>query len=125
MTDDLRPTILAAMKQAGGDRAEAQRLVLHQAVNSLPLLLALTKNHLKAIVGAAIDFYAREGEAGARASAAKPAVDTADLQLLNPASSGLASPAIKVTKVADLQPLDADRQASTWAKIAGAFKKKN
>jgi len=60
MTDQyVRTKIGEALAATGGDRRDAQKLLITWAVRDQSLLLGLTKTHLKAIIASQIDVATR------------------------------------------------------------------
>ena len=124
MTDDIvRTKIRDALAATGGNKHDAQKLLITWAVRDPQLLLGLTKPHLKAIVSGFIDHAIRE-----QASSGKP--DTSPDNFTQTAIDDIVSSA-KLTVQQEKRrktmlppPKSTERQASTMRKLAAAFTKK-
>ena len=119
MTEEyVRAKIKEALKATADDKRDAQKLLITWAVRDLPLLLGLTKPHLKAIVTARID-HARRPASGA-------ADKNKDLKF----SKGEIDKMIASRPMGDKRspivppPKSSTRQASVMLQLAAAFKKR-
>lgn len=122
MADDyLRQKIAEAISASGGNRHDAQKLLITWAVRDQQLLLSIAKPHLRAIVAGLVDHSLRprsaeqnkvENEGG------RTAID--DLV----ASATLRIPLDKRKKSNLPPPKSTERQASTMRRLAEAFSKK-
>ncbi|MBV8548371.1 MAG: hypothetical protein JO126_02810 [Alphaproteobacteria bacterium] len=124
MTDTLlRHKIEEALTSAGGDKHDAQKLLITWAVRDPQLLLELTKPHLKAIASGHIDHAVRQKDApahngGGGKSGGRTAID--DLV----ASATMRVSGDKRRKSNLPPPKTTERQASAMRRIAEAFSKK-
>jgi hypothetical protein len=122
MTDDIvRTKIRDALAATGGNKHDAQKLLITWAVRDQQLLLGLTKPHLKAIVAGFVDHALREkpssggdGPDNFSQTAIDDIVTSAKLNL----------PHDKRRKSTLPPPKSTERQASTMRKLAAAFTKK-
>ena len=103
--DYIRTKIKEALDARGGDKLEAQKLVITWAVRDPPLLLGLAKPHLKTIVAAQIDNVLKKSKGGASAPASARPLGEKRTPLVPP-------------------PKTSHRQASVMRQLAAAFKKK-
>lgn len=119
----LQGKIHEAIASAGGDKHDAQRLLITWAVRDPQLLLELTKPHLKAIAAGHIDHAIRQKDAPAEEPEKKSAngrtaiddlVDAAQMRTTGSKRRQSNLPPPKAT----------ERQASTMRRIADAFSKK-
>jgi hypothetical protein len=123
MTDEIvRTKIRDALTAAGGDKHDAQRLLITWAVRDQQLLLGLTKPHLKAIVAAFIEHAVRERASGDADNGPDNFSQTAIDDIVT--SARLNMPADKRKKSNLPPPKVTERQASTMRKLAAAFTKK-
>ncbi len=122
MTDDIvRLKIRDALAATGGNKHDAQKLLITWAVRDQQLLLGLTKPHLKAIVAGFIDHALREKPTSADTGPdhfSQTAID--DIV----SSAKLTLPNDKRRKSTLPPPKSTERQASTMRKLAAAFTKK-
>jgi hypothetical protein len=122
MTDDIvRAKIREALAATGGNKHDAQKLLITWAVRDQQLLLGLTKPHLKAIVAGFVDHALREKPSsgdGGPDHFSQTAID----DIVNSAKLNL--PHDKRKKSTLPPPKSTERQASTMRKLAAAFTKK-
>ena len=124
MTDDhVRMKVKEALASTGGNRHDAQKLIITWAVRDPQLLLGMTKPHLKAIAASLI-------EHSARAKADEPEVDNGPDSFPKSAIEDMLAEASghrggdKRTNRNLPPPKSTERQASTMRKLAAAFTKK-
>ncbi|MBI1272854.1 MAG: hypothetical protein GC131_02065 [Alphaproteobacteria bacterium] len=116
--------IKAALETAEGNRIEAQRLLIAQAVRDHALLLGLAKPHLKAIATHAVEFVARTGGEMPTAEE-KPHESSGSLnKILSQVGLRVKAGEGKEGPQVQLSEHNPERQASTWDTIAGAFRRK-
>ena len=112
----------AALAAAGGDRHDAQKLLITWAVRDPELLLGLVKPHLKAIAAGLLDHTARMHDftpaPEAKVGSGRTAID--DLV----AAASLKLPQEKRKKSNLPPPKSTERQASAMRKLVEAFGKK-
>ncbi len=113
--DYVTAKIHEALKATGGDKKDAQKLLVTWAVRDQVLLLGLAKPHLKAIVSARIDQAARGNKKDEEAGDFKKNIDS----IISDQSKGEKRRAVKVPP-----PKSSIRQASVMHQLAAAFKKK-
>lgn len=112
MTEDyVSAKIQEALKATGGDKKDAQKLLITWAVRDQPLLLGLAKPHLKALVSARIEQSLRGGKKEESAERIDPS--------LLAHTKGEKRHQVKVPP-----PKTSERQASVMHQLAAAFKKK-
>ena len=122
MTDDLvRLKIQEALTASGGDRHDAQRLLITWAVRDPQLLLGMTKPHLKAIAAGLIEHATR-----AKSTSTDDGPDSLTRTAIDDivAAATLKVPLDKRKKSNLPPPKATERQASTMRKLAAAFTKK-
>ena len=125
MTDDIvRTKIRDALAASGGNKHDAQKLLITWAVRDQQLLLGLTKPHLKAIVAGFIDHAVREQSGAGQGTDQGPDnfSRTAIDDIVSSAKINLQND--KRRKSALPPPKSTERQASTMRKLAAAFTKK-
>lgn len=122
MTDEhVKLKIKEALDSTGGDRHDAQKLLITWAVRDPQLLLGMTKPHLKAIAAALIEHATRQkgmGKADGGDNFSKTAIDDIVASATDRRGSGKARPSNIPP------PKSTERQASTMRKLAAAFTKK-
>jgi hypothetical protein len=107
-----------ALQATGGDKRDAQKLLITWAVRDPALLLGLTKPHLKAICAAAIDHTA---DSDAPKSAGK---DEGQFSKKDIAAMIAGKPLGEKRTHAAPPPKSSERQATVMQQLADAFKKK-
>lgn len=123
MTDDIvRTKIREALAVTGGNKHDAQKLLITWAVRDQHLLLGLSKPHLKAIVAGFIDHAVREKTGGGADNGPDHFSQTAIDDIVSSAKLNL--PHDKRRKSTLPPPKSTERQASTMRKLAAAFTKK-
>ncbi len=110
--DYVTAKIHEALKATGGDKKDAQKLLITWAVRDQALLLGLAKPHLKGLVSARIDGAVRGSKKDDMAE---------DLEKAIIASRGKAE---KRSAVKVPPPKSSERQASVMHQLAAAFRKK-
>lgn len=122
MTDDnVRTKITEALEATGGNRHDAQKLLITWAVRDPQLLLGITKPHLKAIAASLIEHATREKTDkpdNGPDNFTKTAID----DIVASAAGVRGSDKRRHTNVPP--PKSTERQASTMRKLAAAFTKK-
>lgn len=103
--------IKEAMTASGGDRHDAQKLLVAWAVRDQPLLLGLTKPHLKAIAAAQIENALHAAKKSG--SPDKKAIDLVVSQNIGDKRGHIVPP-----------PKSSERQASVMHQLAAAFRKR-
>jgi hypothetical protein len=122
MTDDLvRLKIQEALASTGGNKHDAQRLLITWAVRDPQLLLGMTKPHLKAVAAALIEHATR-----AKPGSADDGPDTITRTAIDDivAAATMKVPLDKRKKSNLPPPKATERQATTMRKLAAAFTKK-
>ncbi len=123
MTDDLvRLKIKEAISSSGGNRHDAQKLLITWAVRDPQLLLGITKPHLKAIAAGLIDHAIRDKIEGKSDNGPDNFTRTAIDDIIASASERRGSEKRRNANVPP--PKSTERQASTMRKLAAAFTKK-
>lgn len=124
MTDDyVRLKVREALNATGGDRHDAQKLLITWAVRDPALLLGVAKPHLKAIAASLIEHAARNKDED------KVSLDDGPDNLSRTAIDDIVAqtaknPFDKRKKSHLPPPKSTERQASTMRKLAAAFTKK-
>jgi hypothetical protein len=125
MTDDhVRLKVREALASAGGDRHDAQKLLITWAVRDPALLLGIAKPHLKAIAAGLIEHASRVKDDGSA-----PRDEGPDQLSRTAIDDIVASATMRVSldkrrKSTLPPPKSTERQASTMRKLAAAFTKK-
>lgn len=123
MTNDyVRQKIKEALAAVGGDRHDAQKLLITWAVRDMQLLLALTKPHLKAIAAGVIEHALRNPDAHHDAGAEH--ISKKDMDDILKKSAGSALNLDKRKKANIPPPKSTQRQADAMRKLAAAYTKK-
>jgi hypothetical protein len=122
MTDDyVRAKVAEALATAGNDRHDAQKLLITWAVRDQPLLLGMTKPHLKAIAAALVDHALRNFE---KETAGDPGPDHFPPSAIEEMIAGSNAPKDRRIPRNIPPPKSTERHASTMRKLAAAFTKK-
>jgi hypothetical protein len=119
MSDDyVRTKIGEALSATGGDKRDAQKLLITWAVRDQSLLLGLTKTHLKAIVSTQIDLAMRPAK--------KTTDDDRDVHFSkNEIDRMIASSSASDKRAHKVPPPKSSmRQASVMHQLADAFRKR-
>lgn len=124
MTDDIvRTKIRDALAATGGNKHDAQKLLITWAVRDQQLLLGLTKPHLKAIVAGFIDHALRDKGSGGESDNGPDNFSRTAIDVIV-SSAALKIQNDKRRKSTLPPPKSTERQASTMRKLAAAFTKK-
>src|SRR5271168_1821337 len=124
MTDEyVRAKISEAIAATGGNKHDAQKLLITWAVRDASLLLGMAKPHLKAIAAGLIDHAAR-AKTGAREKDSGP--DHFSRTAIDDIVAGVSGKrgADKRAQRNIPPPKSTERQATTMRKLAAAFTKK-
>jgi len=121
MTDDyVRAKTAEALATAGNDRHDAQKLLITWAVRDQPLLLGMSKPHLKAIAATLIDHALRNRE---QETTGDPGPDKFPHSAIEDMIAAGAPKDRRVPRNIP-PPKSTDRQASVMRKLAAAFTRK-
>lgn len=107
-----------ALEATGGDKRDAQKLLITWAVRDQQLLLGLAKPHLKAIAAARLEHVSRPEKTSASAEHVELSRKEVD-DIIMGQGKGEKRGHIKVPP-----PKSSERQASVMHQLAAAFKKK-
>jgi len=113
-----RTKIKEALEASGSNRQDALKLLITWAIRNPPLLLAMTKPHLKAIAASQIDHYLRR-ESGESTDDAGP--DAFSRTAIDDIVESTRSPTDRRGKSTIPPPKSTERQASAMRKLAAAF----
>ena len=124
MTDDyVRIKIEEALSATGGNKHDAQKLLITWAVRDASLLLGMTKPHLKAIAAGLIDHAARMKKGSGETDAGPDHFSQKAIDDMIASGSGRKT-SDKRTNRNLPPPKSTERQANTMRKLAAAFTKK-
>ncbi|MDP9127920.1 MAG: hypothetical protein M3N08_06655 [Pseudomonadota bacterium] len=125
MTDDYVQTkTQEAIAATGGNKHDAQKLLITWAVRDASLLLGMTKPHLKAIAAGLIDHAARLKSAPRTQDSSPDHFSQKAIDDMVASATG-PLPKDKRTSRNIPPPKSTERQASTMRKLAAAFTKKD
>ena len=124
MTDDnLRFKIKEALASAGGDKHDAQKLLITWAVRDPQLLLAMAKPHLKAIAAGLIDHASRTKEGSGKVDSGPDNFSRTAIDDIVASTTGRRTGEKRRNSNVP-PPKSTERQANTMRKLAAAFTRK-
>lgn len=123
MTDDhVRLKVKEALTSTGGNRHDAQKLLITWAVRDHALLLGIVKPHLKAIAAGLVE-HALRSKGGDGSDAGPDHISRSTIEdVLSTATVGRPSDKRKHRNIPP--PKSTERQATTMRRIAAAFTRK-
>ncbi len=119
----LNNKIAEALQSTGGNKHDAQKLLITWAVRDPILLLAMAKPHLKAIAAALIDHAVRSKTAPVSTDNGPDNFSKSAIDDMISSASGRRMSDKRTTRIPP--PKSTERQASTMRKLAAAFTKKD
>lgn len=123
MTDDhVRMKIKEAIAASGGNRHDAQKLLITWAVRDPQLLLGITKPHLKAIAAGLIEYATRDKGDGERGDTGPDYFTRTAIDDIVATATGKAPASSDKRRYSNVPPpKSTERQANTMRKLAAAF----
>jgi hypothetical protein len=123
--DYIRIKIKEAMASTGGDKHDAQKLLITWAVRDQNLLLSMTKPHLKAIAAGLIEHAMRIKGDGTESESGPDRLSRTAIDDIVASATGRRTPDKRNGRPNNIPPpKSTERQANAMRKLAAAFTRK-